>query len=123
VLLSKPVEARKQPSVGECRFDADPKIDLGRLRENLRQPPVDVVEAGGQLIEKQSTRFRQLDPAVQTLEQRFAYQGLQLADLPADRRLRDEQLFRRAAEAQQPARSLEASQCRQGQTPALHRII
>ena len=102
--------------------DADPKYGLCWFDKDLREPPVDVVEADGQLLEEVPAGFGELDPAMQSREQRLACQRLQLADLPADCCLRHEQFFRRAAEAQQAARGLEASECCQWQPSAFHCI-
>ena len=120
VLLSKPIEARDQPRAGKRGFDADPKHGLGWFSQDLRKPHVDLVEAGGQLIQQEPARFGQFDPPMQALEQRLADECFQLADLTADRGLRHEQFFGRSAEAHQAARSLKASHCRQRQTSAPH---
>lgn len=61
-----------------------------------------------------------MDAAMAALEERFAQQRLQLADLPADRRLRDEQLLRRPREALEAAGDLETPQSGQWQASALH---
>ncbi|CCV07312.1 hypothetical protein MESS2_510066 [Mesorhizobium metallidurans STM 2683] len=53
-------------------------------------------------------------------EQGLVQEGFKLANLPADRCLRNEKLLGGAAEAQVPAGCLETSQCRQWKPPALH---
>ena len=59
-------------------------------------------------------RRREFDRAVPPLEEGRLKEGLQLADLPADGRLRDAQLFRGLGEAEQPGRRLERDQRRKG---------
>ena len=109
MLLPKQIEPRHQQRTRERRLAADPKQALRLVGNDLRQLPVDVIEADGQLIEQRSARLGQNDAAMLTLEQWPADHSLEVPDLAADRRLRDEQLLRGATETQKPPCRLEAS--------------
>ena len=118
--LPKQIEPRHQQRTGERRLDADPKQALPLLGNDLRQPTIDVVEADSQLLEQRLAGLGQDDTAMLAFEQWPADKALEVADLAADRGLRDEQLLRGAAEAQKPPGCLEASQRRQRKPSALH---
>ena len=102
----EPVEPGHQPGAGEGRLDRDLQAVGRRLPAHLAQPPVDRVEAGGELTQQRAAGIGQPHTPMQALEQRRSEQRLELADLPADGCLRHQQLFGRAAEARcRPAAS------------------
>ena len=57
MLFPKQIEPRYQQGTRERGLDADPKQTLCLFSNDLRQPPVDVVETDGQLIEQGSARL------------------------------------------------------------------
>ena len=116
----KRLQARDQQCDCERRLDTDPKQRLSRLGKDTGEPQVDSVEAGRQLVQQRPAGLRQFDALMQSLEKLPADEHFQFPDLPADCRLRHEELFSSTAEAQQSTRSLEASQSRQWQTSAFH---
>ena len=116
----EPVEPGHQPGAGEGRLDRYLQAVGRRLPAHLAQPPVDRVEAGGELTQQRAAGIGQPHTPMQALEQRRSEQRLELADLPADGCLRHQQLFGRAAEAQVSPGGFEAAQCRERQSASLH---
>lgn len=118
--LAKPVEPRHQPHGCKRRLDTDADHGLRRCRHQFSKQGIDGVETSDKLLQQTPPGVGQFDTAMVTFEQGLAQEGFEFPDLPADRRLRDEKLLGGPAEAQMPARRLEAPQCRQRQAPTLH---
>ena len=103
-------------------------VRCGRRRSALRSRSVDLLQplqqlGGGAL--QHAALLGQHQRAVPALEQRDAQVLLQRPDLPADGRLRDEQLLGRLGEGEVAGRRLEAlDQVQRGQVeaPLLHYI-
>lgn len=118
--LTKPVEPWDQPYRCQRRLDADTNHGLRRNRDQFRKQFVDAVETPDQLGKQPPACIRQFDAAVMAFEQGLVQEGFEFANLSADRRLRNEKFFGRAAEAQKTAGGFETPQCRQGKSTALH---
>lgn len=101
------------PERRESRLDADRDAPDRILRHDCRQRGIDPVERVRQHFTQRLPVRRQRDGSVKARKQRMADRGFKLPDLPADRRLRDEELLRRLRETQQPGSDFETPQCRQ----------
>src|SRR4029450_12963130 len=87
------------------RHPGRPRGAMGGVRRGSER-----TQCGRDVAMKRMPRRRERERAMPALEQRHAERLLERLHLPRERRLREEQLLRRARERQKPAGRLEALQ-------------
>lgn len=102
------MQAWHQPVRGEGEIRGDLQHFMLLLGADRAQPGIDVLQAKADLLEQDDADLRQLDAAIDAIEQARAESFLQPFDLLADRRLRSAELDRSSGKAAMASGGLEA---------------